>query len=89
MLQYAKKNITANTGTIKFSKKDIIYDLSGVKQFCKVIVPNCFAIDCVKPPKHCWEPTVINSSHSQEFMVSRIFSEVLILLRPLMDEFTL
>ena len=47
----------------------------------------CQALD--KPTKHCWEPTVINSPHLQEFMVSRIFSTVLILLRPLMDEFTL
>ena len=46
-------------------------------------------LDCVKPPKHILEPTVINSPHSQEFMVSRIFSVVLILLEPLLDEFTL
>ena len=44
---------------------------------------------CDNPPKHCWEPTVINSPHPQEVMVPRIFSVVLILLRPLMDEFTL
>ena len=48
-----------------------------------------YVLDCDKPPKHCWVPTVINSPHLQKFMVSRIFPVVLILLRPLMDEFTL
>ena len=38
-----------------------------------------------KAPKHFLVPTVINSPHSQEFMVSRILSVVLILLEPLMD----
>ena len=47
-----------------------------------------WTVDCVKPTKHCWEPTVINSPHLQEFMVSRILCVVLIFLRPLSDEFT-
>ena len=46
-------------------------------------------LDCDKPPKHILVPTVINSPHSQEFMVSRNFSVVLILLDPFMDKFTL
>ena len=46
-------------------------------------------LDCDNAPKHFWEPSVINSPHLQEFMVSRIFSVVLIFLRPLMDEFTI
>ena len=50
---------------------------------------NRYSVDCDKPPKHILEPTVISSPHSQEFMVSRISSVVLILLEPLMDEFTL
>ena len=41
------------------------------------------------PPKHSLLPSTINSPQCQEFMVSRIFSVVSILLRPLMDEFTL
>ena len=42
----------------------------------------------VSPLPH-YPATVINFPHSQEFMVSRIFSVVLIFLDPLMDEFTL
>ena len=41
------------------------------------------------PPKHLLLHSTINSHQCQEFMVSRIFSVVTILLRPLMDKFTL
>ena len=46
-------------------------------------------LECHEAPTHFLVPIVINSPHSQEFMVLRIFSVVLILLEPLMDEFTL
>ena len=52
--------------------------------------PKCYPVDCDKPPKYILIPTVINSPHSQEFMVSRIFLlGLILLLAPLMDEFTL
>ena len=45
-------------------------------------------VDCDDPPKHILVPTVIKSPPSHEFMVSRIFSVVLIFLDPLLDKFT-
>ena len=68
---------------------DSINDGDGYHVCNLHLVISLYRIDCDKPPKHILEPTVISSPHSQEFMVSRIFSVVLILLRPLMDEFTL
>ena len=41
-------------------------------------------LECDKAPKHILVPTLINSPHSQEFMVTRIFSVVLIFLDPVM-----
>ena len=46
-------------------------------------------LDRDDPPKHFFRRTVINSPHSQEFMVSRISSVVTTFLSPLLDEFTL
>ena len=51
-------------------------------------LPRC-GIDRDDPPKHFFRRTVINSPHSQEFMVSRISSVVTTFLSPLLDEFTL
>ena len=61
---------------------------SGINLLYLKVCTNC-TIECDKAPKHCLEPTAINSPHSFEFMVSRIFSEVLIFLNQLMEEFTL
>ena len=50
---------------------------------------SCSVVECGLPPKHFLVPMTINPPCPQEFMVSRILSVVVILLRPLMDEFTL
>ena len=44
-------------------------------------------LECDEAPEHFLVPTVINSPHAQKFMVSSIFSVVLIFLDPLMDKY--
>ena len=46
-------------------------------------------LECHEAPTHFLVPIVINSPHSQEFMVLKILSVVTIFLDTLMDEFTL
>ena len=62
--------------------------LNGIQINARHSAPEQWPIEWDKAPKHFLQHTTIKSPHSQKFMVSRIFSIVLIFLDPLLDKFT-
>ena len=57
--------------------------------YIDIVPTETYSVERDESPKHFLVPMLINSLPLQQFMVSRIFSVVTILLRPLMDDFTL
>ena len=57
--------------------------------YIDIVPTETYSVERDESPKHFLVPMLINSLPLQEFMVSRIFSAVLVLSEPLMDEFTL
>jgi len=57
--------------------------------YIDIVPTETYSVERDESPKHFLVPTLINSLPLQEFVVSRVFSVVTVLLGPLMVEFTL